>query len=52
MSAEDVTELDQARQIITHLRASIVRMDEDFWPTAGEYSVSTGRNYTCTTPYR
>jgi len=43
MSAEDVIDLDQARQIITHLRATIVRMDEESRPIEGEYSVFLGK---------
>src|SRR5262245_2220164 len=45
MSAEDVADLEQARQIITHLRAKIVRMDEESRPIAGEYSVFLDEAY-------
>ena len=45
MSAEDVTDLEQARQIITHLRAKIARMDEESRPITGEYRVFLDEAY-------
>jgi hypothetical protein len=45
MCAEEVTDLEQARLIITHLRAQIARMEEESRPIAGEYSVFLDEEY-------
>jgi hypothetical protein len=45
MCAEEVTDLEQARQIIAQLRAQIARMEEVCRPIAGEYSVFLDEEY-------
>jgi hypothetical protein len=40
-----VIDLEQARQIITLLRATIVRMDEESRPIEGEYSAFLDEEY-------
>ena len=45
MSADDVTDLEHAQQIITHLRATIVRLDEESRPIEGEYSIFLDEAY-------